>query len=122
MNAIEVAVLVGDMYWTPLPDGSDALPDETAVQLVAEHAGVDRARAIGLLLEHSPARREHRARIVRRVAALRIAGILDRGAGVQMLMEQTGMSMGWCAAALADAIEQSGWGPHVRRNDGSWSA
>lgn len=104
VNAIEVAVLVGDMYWTPLPDGSDALPDETAVQLVTEHAGVDRVRAIGLLLEHSPARREHRARIVQRIAALVIAGAIDRAAAMNMAIEQTGMPMGWCAAALADAV------------------
>lgn len=104
MRIYEVAALVGDMYWTPLPDGSDALPDETAVQLVAEHAGVDRVRAIGLLLEHSPARRERRARIVQRIAALVIAGAIDRAAAMTMAIEQTGMPMGWCAAALADAV------------------
>ncbi len=118
---IEVAEMVGDMYWRPLPDGSQAIADETAVQLVMQHAGVDRAKALGLLLEHSPSRRADRARLVTRVAGLRIAGVLDRDAAMQTLMQETGMSLGWCAAALADAIEQSGWGPHVRRDDGTWT-
>ena len=104
MSQTEVATLVGSVFWPGAPDGSDAIAPETAVRLVMEHAGVDRARAMGLLLEFSPSRREHRARIVQRIAALVIAGAIDRAAAMNMAIEQTGMPMGWCAAALADAV------------------
>lgn len=116
MNEIEVAEMVCDVYYYRLPDGSDPLPGETAVQLVMEHAAVTRKKALGLLLEHSPSRRADRQQCVARVAGLRIAGALDRGAAVQMLMEQTGMPLGWCAAALADAVEDP------RGEHGRWTA
>lgn len=120
MNKIQVAEMVGDMYWYRLPDGSDPLEHETAVQLVAEYADVDRAKAMGLLLEHCPSRRADRARLVNRVADMVVAGAIDRVTAMNTVAAETGMSLGWCAAALADAVVERR--AQARRDDGRWSA
>lgn len=114
MNQIEVAEMVGAFHWSP--DVLGVIEDETAVQLVMEHTGVTRQKAMRLLLEHSPSRRARRQRTVTRVAGLYIAGAIDRDAAMQTLLDETGMSLGWCAAALADAVEE----PH-RDERGRWT-
>ena len=114
MTRVEIEEFVCDLFYGELPDGSSPLEPEAAVQVLMDHTGCTRARAFGVLARQSPYERARRARVVRRVAGLLIAGAVDRAEAMRQVQDQTGMPLGWCAAALADAV-------FGRRPDGTWS-
>jgi len=120
MNELTVAEMVGAMYWYRLPDGSMPITDETAVSMVAEYAEVTRPRACALLLDCGPTARARRQACVDDLADMVIAGVISRGAAMNAAQAETGRSLGWCAAALADAVCERR-ARHTRRDDGSWA-
>lgn len=60
MTETEIAAMVSDCYWSELPSGQESFDMNSAVEIVAEYAHVDRAEACRLLLETSPSHRAQR--------------------------------------------------------------